>query len=299
MGTPLTTLAMGEILADVFPAGVLNMLSGSEIGKLMVSHKGIDKISFTGSTAAGKAIQSSASDTLKRLTLELGGNDPAVVLEDADPNAAAEGLFKGAMSNSGQVCVAIKRAFVHEKIFDQVVQRLVQLANDAKVGDGFAEGVEFGPMNNKMQFEQVQEIVEESKKQGAKVLAGGKAIEGKGYFFQPTIMSEVCEGTRIVDEEQFGPILPVMKWSDIEDVIKRANRTEYGLGGSVWSKNLDRAKEVADRLYSGTVWVNSHADLSPQVPFGGVKMSGVGKQLGHFTIEGYTEAKIIRVTKSQ
>eukprot|EP00405_Crypthecodinium_cohnii_P039177 CAMPEP_0206543612 /NCGR_PEP_ID=MMETSP0325_2-20121206/10990_1 /ASSEMBLY_ACC=CAM_ASM_000347 /TAXON_ID=2866 /ORGANISM="Crypthecodinium cohnii, Strain Seligo" /LENGTH=288 /DNA_ID=CAMNT_0054042131 /DNA_START=127 /DNA_END=993 /DNA_ORIENTATION=+ len=285
-------------MAEFFPEGVLNILSGGDdLGKWMVEHQGIQKISFTGSTKAGKAIQVAASPTLKRLTLELGGNDPAVVLDDADVKRAAKGLFNFSMSNTGQVCIAIKRAYVAETIFDEVTEELAKLAKAAKVGDGFDEGVQFGPINNPLQFEKIKELVEDAKKAGAVVLAGGSPLEGEGYFYPPTILTNVAEGTRIVDEEQFGPVLPVMPYSTLDEVIERANNSEYGLGASVWSSNLDRAQEVASRLEAGTVWINNHSELSPDVPFGGCKESGFGKQLGSYTLEGNTEAKIMRVAK--
>jgi len=298
--TPLSSLLLGEVLCDVFPAGVLNILSGGdELGQWLVAHEGVQKISFTGSTRAGKAIQSAASSTLKRLTLELGGNDAAVVLDDADPKTTAEGLFQFSMGNSGQVCIAIKRAYVHKDIFDQVTGHLAELAKNAKVGDGFGKGVQFGPINNKMQFEKVSSLVEDAKKSGAKVLAGGAPLEGKGFFFPPTILTGVAEGTRIVDEEQFGPVLPVMPFSTIDEVVERANNSEYGLGASVWSTNLERAQEVANRLHAGTVWINKHSELSPNIPFGGCKESGIGKQMGSYTLEGHTEAKIVRMAKAK
>mmetsp|Transcript_36068 Transcript_36068/g.54376 ORF Transcript_36068/g.54376 Transcript_36068/m.54376 type:complete len:465 (-) Transcript_36068:584-1978(-) len=296
--TPLSTLHLGELLKDAFPPGVLAMLTGDKSqGKWLVAHKDVDKISFTGSTRAGISIQKAAADTLKRVVLELGGNDAAIVLDDADPKEAAKGLFDFAMSNSGQVCIAIKRAYVHETLFQQVTEELARLAKDAKVDDGFKEGVTLGPMNNKMQLEKVVELVNDAKAAGAKILASGEAPEGKGYFFPPTIITEVKEGVRIVDEEQFGPVLPVMPYSNIDEAVERANSSEYGLGASVWSSNLTRAQEVADRLHSGTVWINKHADLSPNVPFGGAKASGIGRQLGDYTMESNMEAKIIRIAK--
>eukprot|EP00932_Pfiesteria_piscicida_P007640 SRR837773.17803.p1 GENE.SRR837773.17803~~SRR837773.17803.p1 ORF type:complete len:319 (-),score=137.15 SRR837773.17803:81-965(-) len=275
--TPLSTLMLGEILAEAFPAGVLNVVcGGDDVGKWLVEHEGVDKISFTGSTRAGKLIQAAAGSTLKRLTLELGGNDAAIVLDDADPKVAATGVFNQAMGNTGQICIAVKRCYVHESKFDEVVKHLTAMAQKAKVGDGFEEGVEYGPINNKMQFERVKELVEDAKKAGANVLAGGAPLKRDGYFYPPTILTGVAEGTRIVDEEQFGPVLPVMPYSDLDEVIRRANGTRFGLGASVWSTNMERATDVAGRLEAGTTWVNKHGDLTPDVPFGGSKESGVG-----------------------
>eukprot|EP00420_Gonyaulax_spinifera_P015822 CAMPEP_0197909118 /NCGR_PEP_ID=MMETSP1439-20131203/68250_1 /TAXON_ID=66791 /ORGANISM="Gonyaulax spinifera, Strain CCMP409" /LENGTH=476 /DNA_ID=CAMNT_0043530667 /DNA_START=64 /DNA_END=1494 /DNA_ORIENTATION=- len=300
--TPLSTLMLGEILADSFPPGVFNVVSGGdELGRWMTEHEGIAKISFTGSTRTGKAIQASSSGTLKRLTLELGGNDAAIVLDDADPKAAATGVFNQAMGNSGQICIAIKRLFVHESKFDAVVNELTTLAKKAKVGDGFKDGVAYGPINNKMQFDRVSELVEDAKKQGAKVHAGGQPLqgEGDGYFYPPTILTGVKEGTRVVDEEQFGPVLPVMPYSDVADAVRRTNATAYGLGGSVWGSDVEKAAEVAAQIQSGTVWVNGHGMLTPDVPFGGMKESGIGRQMGEGTLEGYTDTKVIRIPKSK
>jgi len=296
--TPLSTLMLGEAVADCFPAGVCNIVSGGdEVGRWLTEHPDVAKISFTGSTRTGKAIQASSSGTLKRLTLELGGNDAAVVLPDADPKAVARGVFAQAMGNSGQVCIAIKRCYVHESIFDSFVDELTNLAQGAKVGDGFEDGVKYGPINNEMQFERVKGLVEDAKRCGAKVHAGGEALPREGYFFPPTIITGVAEGTRIVDEEQFGPVLPVMPYSDVDDAVRRANATSFGLGGSVWGTDVERAAEVAGRIESGTVWVNSHGIMTFDVPFGGVKQSGIGRELGVGTIEGHTEIKIVRIPK--
>lgn len=296
--TPLSTLLLGEVLADSFPPGVLNVVSGGDsAGQWITEHPGIAKISFTGSTRTGKAIQASASGTLKRLTLELGGNDAAIILDDADPKASAKGVFQQAMGNSGQICIAIKRLYVHESKYDAVVGELAALAQKAKVGDGFKEGVEYGPINNKMQFDRVSGLVEDAKKQGAKVHAGGSPLGGDGYFYPPTILTGVKEGTRIVDEEQFGPVLPVMPYSDVADAVRRANATVYGLGGSVWGTDIAKATDVAGQIDSGSVWINGHGNLTPDVPFGGRKESGVGRQMGEGTLESYTETKVIRIPK--
>merc|ERR1712166_689681 len=240
--TPLSTLLLGELLAESFPSGVFNVVSGGDdLGKWMTEHRDIAKISFTGSTGTGKAIQASAASTLKRLTLELGGNDAAIVLDDVDPAAIAPKLFGAAMGNSGQICVALKRLYVHESKYEAVVTELAKLAANSKVGDGFSKGVQFGPIQNKMQFGKVKALVEDAKLAGATVHAGGAPLDGEGYFYPPTILSGVQEGTRIVDEEQFGPVLPVIPFSDLADAVARANLSEYGLGASVWAADVDRA----------------------------------------------------------
>lgn len=297
--TPLTTLMLAECFQDTFPAGVVNLVSGNnEVGQWITEHPDVAKISFTGSTRTGKAIQAATSGTLKRLTLELGGNDAAIVLDGADVKATAKGIFDKAMMNTGQVCIAIKRCYVPEKMHDQFVQELTEHAKNAKVGDGFTKGVEFGPINNKMQFDRVNELVEDAKKAGAKITAGGSPLPGKGYFYPPTIISGVKEGVRIVDEEQFGPVLPVIPYSNEADIADRANATTYGLGGSVWGP-VGRAAQMAATIDAGSVWINSHGDLSPDVPFGGRKESGVGRQMGDGTIEGYTDKIVIRIPKSK
>lgn len=297
--TPLTTLMLAECFADTFPAGVVNLVSGgNDLGQWITEHPDIAKISFTGSTRTGKAIQAATSGTLKRLTLELGGNDAAIVLKGADVRSTAEQIFAGAMGNSGQICIAIKRCFVPESVHDEFVQVLTECAQKAKVGDGFEKGIQYGPINNKMQFDRVCELVEDAKKAGAKVTAGGNPIPGKGYFYPLTIISGVKEGVRIVDEEQFGPVLPVMPYTDEADVVDRANATSYGLGGSVWGP-AEAAAAMAAKIDSGSVWVNHHGNLSPNVPFGGRKESGVGRQMGSATLDSYTDIKVIRIPKAK
>jgi len=233
---------------------------------------------------------------MKRITLECGGNDPAIILPSADVKEIAPQIFGNAMNNSGQVCIAIKRCYVHESMADALIAELTECAKKAKMGDGFTDGVEYGPINNKMQFDRVKELTEAAKADGAKVHIGGTALPGDGYYFPPTIISGLKEGSRIVDEEQFGPVLPVITYTDVDDAIKRANDTNYGLGGSVWGEP-EAAAKVAAQIDAGTVWVNHHLNVSPDVPFGGRKESGVGRQLGTATIDGNTDKKIIRVPK--
>jgi acyl-CoA reductase-like NAD-dependent aldehyde dehydrogenase len=295
--TPLTTCLMSELFVDCFPPGVVNLLSGgNQVGEWLTLHPDVAKISFTGSTRTGKAIQKATADTMKRITLECGGNDPAVLLPGVDIKEVAPGIFGNAMNNSGQVCIAIKRCYVHESQAEELIKELTEAAKNAKMGDGMTEGVEYGPLNNKMQFDRVKELTEAAKLDGAKVHVGGDPLPGGGYFFPPTILSNVKEGSRIVDEEQFGPVLPVITYTDVDDVIKRANNTNYGLGASVWGPTAEAAK-VAAQIDAGTVWVNQHLNVSPDVPFGGRKESGVGRQMGSATIDGNTDKKIIRVPK--
>jgi acyl-CoA reductase-like NAD-dependent aldehyde dehydrogenase len=291
--TPLATLKMVELLNQVLPPGVLNVVSGGDdLGKWMTSHPVPRKISFTGSVQTGKHVASSAAPDLKRVTLELGGNDPAIVLDDVDPATVAAKLFDSAFANTGQICSAIKRVYVPESMQDDIVQIVAEKAKAAKVGNGMDEGVEFGPINNAPQFERVKELVSEAIAKGATVAAGGGPIDGPGYFFQPTVLTNVTEGVRIVDEEQFGPALPILTYRDESEVIDRANATMFGLSGSVWSGDPERGAAVASKLEAGTVWVNAHLSLAPHQPFGGFKWSGLGVENGPWGLAAFTEIQV-------
>jgi acyl-CoA reductase-like NAD-dependent aldehyde dehydrogenase len=296
--TPLSTLALGEVLRDVVPAGVVNVVSGgNDLGAWISSHPTPRKISFTGSVATGKKVAIAGAPDLKRMTLELGGNDAAIVLRDADPAKIAEKLFWGAFQNNGQVCSAVKRVYVHEDLYGDLSSRLAEIAKNVKVGDGLDPASQLGPINNKMQFDRVSELVEDARKHGAKFLSGGKPVGGAGHFFEPTIVGDVSDGVRIVDEEQFGPALPVIRYRDVEDAIERANATHFGLGGSVWGSDVAKASEVASRLESGTSWVNTHLALQPNTPFGGAKWSGIGVENGPWGLLGFTEIQTFHVSK--
>ena len=297
--TPLSTLKLGQLLASVLPPGVLNVVSGGdELGAWMTSHPVPAKISFTGSVATGKHVAASAAPDLKRVTLELGGNDAAILLDDVDPAAIANKLFWGAFQNNGQVCSAIKRVYVPERLHDDVVEALAEQARSVKVGDGTAEGTQLGPINNKPQFERVSSLVADALSAGARAVTGGKPVDGPGYFFEPTILAGVSDGTRIVDEEQFGPALPVIPYRDLDDAVERANATHFGLSGSVWSADADRASGVAARLECGTAWVNTHLALQPNQPFGGAKWSGIGVENGPWGYYGFTELQVIHRSKA-
>lgn len=293
--TPLTTLMLGEIACDIFPSGVLNVVAGgNDLGAWMTMHPGIDMITFTGSVATGKKVMASAAANMKRLTLELGGNDAAIVLNDVDPKEIAPRLFHAAFANSGQVCQAIKRLYVHEEVYEQLLSELVAIAQRVKVGDGLEEGVNFGPVQNKAQYEQVLGILQDTAGQpGVRILVGGHAMNRSGYFIEPTIVADINEGTRLVDEEPFGPVLPVIRFSDIDDAIRRANSTRFGLGGSVWTKDVKKGAEIAGRLESGVVWVNHHLGVSAEYPFGGVKESGVGRANGLMGLKGNMEPQLV------
>jgi acyl-CoA reductase-like NAD-dependent aldehyde dehydrogenase len=296
--TPITTLMLGEILRDIIPPGVLNVVSGGdELGAMMTSHKVPRKISFTGSVETGKKVAASAAPDLKRVTLELGGNDAAIVLPDVNPKEVAQKIFWGAFENSGQICSAIKRVYVHEKVYSAVLETLGEIAQGVKVGNGLDAGTQLGPLNNKPQFERVTELVEDAKKHGAKIVTGGKRIGNEGYFYAPTIVSEISDGVRLVDEEQFGPALPVMPYKDVDEAVRRANSTTYGLSGSVWGTDSDQAAEVAKQLECGSAWVNQHLAIAPNLPFGGAKWSGIGVENGPWGLLGFTEIQVVNVAK--
>jgi acyl-CoA reductase-like NAD-dependent aldehyde dehydrogenase len=295
--TPLTTLRFGELCARILPAGVVNVIvDQNDLGTALTSHPDVAKVAFTGSTATGKKVMASAAGTLKRLTLELGGNDAAIVLRDIDPKDVAPKIYAAAMFNAGQACIAIKRLYVHDSLYDAVCDELGRLARATVVGDGLEQGTEMGPIQNQAQFEQVKGYLEDARRNGT-VVAGGGVLEREGYFVQPTIVRDIPDDARLVREEQFGPVLPVLRYSDIDAVIARANDTEVGLGGSVWSADLDRAFGVAARINSGTVWVNKHLDVGLDTPFAGAKESGIGVEMGREGLEEFTQATIINVAK--
>ncbi len=290
--TPITAAIFAEICAKVLPAGLVNTVNDdNDLGDVLTGHPDIAKVSFTGSTATGKKVMESASGTMKRVTLECGGNDPAIVLPDVDISETAPLLFGAAFMNCGQVCIAAKRIYVHEAIYDDMCDALAELARSAIVGDGLEEGTEIGPLNNRTQFEKVAVYLENAKKAGT-IVAGGGVPNKKGFFVEPTIVRDVTDGDEIVDVEQFGPIMPIIKFNDIDDVIERANASHYGLGGSVWSKDLEKAKDIALQIETGTAWINKHLDFGPNVPFGGAKQSGIGVE---FSIEGFQEFTQVRV----
>ena len=296
--TPLATLGLGALLREVLPPGVVNVVSGGDaLGAWMTRHPVPRKISFTGSVETGKAVAASAAPDLKRVTLELGGNDPAIVLPDVDPREVARDLFWGAFENSGQVCSAIKRLYVHESRYGALVSELAELARSVKMDDGFEPGVQLGPLNNLPQLERVIGLVGGARAAGAQIAAGGRPRDGEGFFHEPTIVCGIAEGTRLVDEEQFGPVLPVLSYRDEEEALARANDTHFGLSGSVWSSDVERATELASRLECGTAWVNQHLAVLPFAPFGGAKWSGIGVENGPWGLLGFTEIQTLNVRR--
>lgn len=295
--TPLSSLRLGELIQNVFPAGVVNIISDNNaLGPVISSHPDIAKVSFTGSTPTGKKIMASAAGTLKRLTLELGGNDAAVVLDDADVKKAAVEIFGSTFINSGQVCIALKRLYVHDSIYDEMCKEIASLANSAKVGNGLNEEVEFGPVQNKMQFDKVCTLIELAKADG-KVIAGGQIPNTAGFNVPLTVVRDIDDSAALVCEEQFGPVLPIVRYSDLDDVIERVNNSPFGLGGSVWSSNLERAQQVAERIDSGTVWINQHTVFGPHIPFAPAKESGLGVEWGKEGLLEYTAMQVINISK--
>ncbi|MEM7689538.1 MAG: aldehyde dehydrogenase family protein [Pseudomonadota bacterium] len=290
--TPLTSLKVGEIAQSVLPPGVLNVISGGdELGPWLTQHAGIDKIAFTGSTATGRAVMRSAADTLKRLTLELGGNDPAIVMHDVDPEALAPELFWACFGNSGQVCVAAKRVYIHTDIYDQLRDALVSFAGQVKLGNGLEPDTQLGPINNAKQYDALLSLREECARAGLRFACGEKVPDRPGYFLPPAIIDDPPEDARIVQEEPFGPIVPLMRFTDYEDAVKRANASPYALGASVWAQDEEAGWSVGSQLASGNVWVNECRPLSPHVPFAGHRQSGFGVENGLEGLLEYTVPK--------
>lgn len=293
--TPLSSLLLGSVLRDVLPPGVLNVVSGGdEVGRLVSSHPLVRKISFTGSVPTGKKIASVAASDLKRTTLELGGNDPAIVLDDVDPRKAARELFWGAFTNSGQVCTAIKRLYVHEAVYDAVLESLCEVVRAARVGPGLLPDVDLGPVNNAPQCRHVEALRADAEARGGRVVVGGRR-EGPGYFFDPMLVTGLPDDARLVAEEQFGPILPVLRFSDVDEALARANDTPFGLSGSVWTSDVARGEAVAAQLDCGTAWINQHIALTPLAPFGGSKQSGIGYVNGRWGLDAFCQLQVLNV----
>ncbi|CAM5485060.1 aldehyde dehydrogenase family protein [Leifsonia shinshuensis] len=292
--TPLSVLALVDVLNEALPADVLIAVSGGrDVGARLASHPDIDKVMFTGSTATGRRIIESSAGNLARLTLELGGNDAGIVLPGTDATAIAQDLFWGAFINTGQTCAALKRLYVHDSVYDEVVEALAEVAKATPMGNGLDEDNVLGPLQNRQQFDIVNRLVEDAKANGARIVTGGSPATELGELFYPiTLVADIADGVALVDEEQFGPALPIIRYTDVEDAIARANRLDVGLGGSVWGPDRDEARRIAARIESGTVWVNSHGGVHPMIPFGGVKGSGYGVEFG---VEGLKAVAVPRV----
>lgn len=296
--TSICTLEMVRLIAEVLPPGVLNTVTGpGDVGGILVDDPLVDKIMFTGSGHTGARIAAAAAKHLTPVTLELGGNDAAIVLPDADPKAIAGGLFWGAFINMGQTCCAAKRLYVPENLHDAVVAELKGLAQGVPMGDGMDDGIVMGPIQNQIQFDKVVSLVELTKAQGATIVCGGEPRGGPGYFYPLTLVTNIADGAPLVDQEQFGPVLPIIKYKDVESAIASANHLDVGLGASVWSSDVAKATEIASRLQAGTVWINQHGAIHPMVPFGGVKSSGWGVEFGLDGLKSATQPQVISIKK--
>jgi len=300
--TPLTALRIGELIIEAgFPAGVVNLLPGygPTAGGAIARHMDVDKVAFTGSTEVGHLImEASAKTNLKRVTLELGGKSPNIIFADADMQAAVEGSHFALFFNQGQCCCAGSRLFVEEKAYDEFVERSAARAKKRTVGDPFDPKTEQGPQVDDVQFEKVMSFIESGKQQGAKLVAGGSRWGDKGYFIEPTVFADVQDNMKIAEEEIFGPVLSIIKFKDIEDLVERANKTMYGLAAGVWTRDIGKAHAIANSVRAGTVWVNCYDVFDAAAPFGGFKMSGIGRELGEYALRNYTEIKTVTVAMS-
>jgi acyl-CoA reductase-like NAD-dependent aldehyde dehydrogenase len=297
--TPLSTLRLVELMNQVLPPGVINIVTGGpEIGARLTDHPGVDKIVFTGSIATGKRVMGSAANTLKRLTLELGGNDAGIILPGTTIEPLLEKLFWGCFINGGQTCAALKRLYVHEDQYEEVVQKFATYVGTIPVGNGLDPKNLIGPVSNRMQLDKVASMVDDARAQGARVVTGGKRPNGPGYFYPLTVVADATDDMRLVKEEQFGPAIPIVKYRTIDEAITRANALEVGLGGSVWGNDTAEAARYAVRLECGTAWVNQHGALHPLAPFGGVKNSGIGVEFNVDGLREYTTVQVLNVALS-
>jgi acyl-CoA reductase-like NAD-dependent aldehyde dehydrogenase len=292
--TPLSVLALVEVLNSVLPEDVVTAVAGDrEVGARLSSHPDVDKLMFTGSTATGQAIIKSSADTVKRLTLELGGNDAGIVLPDVDPTAIAEGLFWGAFINTGQTCAALKRLYVHTDVYDDVCAALVEVAQAMPMGRGLDEQNVLGPLQNRAQYDIVARLVDAARNAEARVLVGGDPDpEAPGNFYPTTLVADIDNNNPLVAQEQFGPALPIIRYQDLDQAVTMANALDVGLGASVWGNDREAARAVAARLEAGTVWINAHGGVHPMIPFGGVKKSGYGLEFG---VEGLKAVSVPQV----
>lgn len=297
--TPLSTIKLVEIINQHLPKGVCSLVLGNgSIGGALTAHPDVKKVTFTGSTQTGQRILQGAIADLKSVVLELGGNDVGIVLADANLDEAVPIIFQSAFLNAGQTCACLKRLYVHESVYDEVVERLVSLINAQIVGDGLDPATTFGPLQNKIQYEKVLALIDDAVSMGANIIRPAQAIPENGYFIAPTLVTDLDEQSALVQTEQFGPVLPILKFSHVEDVVKATNQSEYGLGGSIWTRNIEQAQKLALTMETGTVWINSHSDLSPQVAFGGWKLSGLGYSFGLGGLLQYTHKQAIHISQA-
>lgn len=295
--TPIATLEMVRLINQVLPAGVLNTVTGAgNIGSKLANHKSINKIMFTGSEATGRKIITASAQNLSPITLELGGNDAAIILPGTNIKAIAQDLFWGAFLNMGQTCACIKRLYVHEDSYGEVMTELGVIASQIKIGDGMDESVLIGPLQNKMQFEKVKDLIADAKINGCDVREFGE-IPSQGYFLPITLVGDIKDGNRLVDEEQFGPALPIISYKNINEALAAANSLDAGLGASLWADNSTDAETLAIQLEAGTVWINQHGAIHPMVPFGGNKSSGYGVEFGIEGLKAVTQIRVISIKK--
>lgn len=291
--TPLGTMEVCKLLAEQLPPGVLQVVTGDDqTGRTLIAHSGIDHVSLTGSVSAGRLVGAQAGADLKSVTLELGGNDAALVLDDADPAAIAADLFSAAFKNCGQTCTAIKRIYVHRSRHDELVEALADLVKKVVIGDGLQSGTQMGPICNEPQQQRLQSLLADALQRGGTQLGGSELPDLPGYFHQPSIVTGLSDDALLVTEEQFGPLLPILPFDDTCEAVTRINRSEFGLGGSVWSSDPERAAAIADQLECGTSWVNQHSLTDPSVPFGGIKSSGLGSANGKEGLEEFTRIRV-------
>src|SRR5579884_3771243 len=299
LGPPLTALRVGELIMEAgFPEGVVNLLPGygPTAGAAIARHMDVDKVAFTGSTEVGHLIMKAAAETnLKRVTLELGGKSPNVIFANADMEQAVEGAHFALFFNQGQCCCAGSRVFVEEKVYDEFVERSVARAKKRTVGNPFDKNTEQGPQVDKDQFDKVMGYIESGKQEKAKLLAGGNRVGDRGYFIEPTVFADVQDNMKIAEEEIFGPVMSILKFKDLNEVVQRANKTMYGLAAAVWTKDITKAHAIADKVRAGTVWVNCYDVFDAAAPFGGFKQSGIGRELGEYGLANYTEVKTVTV----
>jgi len=297
--TPLTALRIGELIVEAgFPDGVVNLLPGfgPTAGAAIARHMDVDKVAFTGSSEIGRLIlEAAAKSNLKRVTLELGGKSPNIIFADTDLDEAVEGAHLGLFSNQGQICCAGSRVFVEEKIYDQFVEKSVERAHKRVVGDPFDARTEQGPQVDQAQFDRVMGYIESGQNEGATLACGGRRVGDRGYFIEPTVFADVQDDMKIAREEIFGPVMSVIPFKNLEEVITRANQTNYGLAAGVWTRDIKKAHAIANSVRAGTVWVNCYNILDTRAPFGGFKQSGSGRELGEYGLQQYTEVKTVIV----